>query len=101
MAEVKWTDHALDNLNEITEYISKDSVRYAEITALKLFLAPVILERHPSVGRIVPEFKMKTIRQLIEGNYRIIYRIVTADEIHIIAIHHVKRKLSSRIIRRK
>ncbi len=100
MAEVKWTDEALDNLNEIAEYISKGSIRYAEITAAKLFSRTDILEQHPLIGRVVPEFSDKTIRQLIEGNYRIIYRVISEAEIHVIAVHHAKRRLTRRTIRR-
>ncbi len=99
MAEVKWTTQALNNLNEIAEYISKDSLRYAEITAEKLFASTDVLEQHPTIGRVVPEFKIKSIRQLIEGDYRIIYRIVSEDEIHVIAVHHVRRILTRGVIR--
>jgi len=99
MVEVKWTDQALKNLSEIAEYISKDSVRSAEITAAKLFSAPDILAQHPAIGRVVPEFNIKSIRQLVQGNYRIIYRVVSENEIHVLALHHIKRKLTRKIIR--
>ncbi len=98
MAEVKWTDRALNDLNEIAEYISKDSIRYAEITAEKLFARPDVLSQHPLIGTVVPEFNNRTIRQLLEGSYRIIYRIVSEDEIHVIAVHHSKRRLTRKII---
>lgn len=32
MAEVKWTETALSDMDEIGDYIAKDSVRYAELT---------------------------------------------------------------------
>ena len=50
MAEVKWTDQALVDLNDIGDYISKDSVRYAEITVQKLFYSTEILESQPFAG---------------------------------------------------
>jgi len=33
------------------------------------------LERLPESGKIVPEFGQNSIRELIEGNYRVIYKI--------------------------
>ena len=32
MVEIIWTDTAIENLNDIAEYISKDSIKYAELT---------------------------------------------------------------------
>jgi len=32
MVQVKWTDSALKNLDDIGDYIAKDSLKYAEIT---------------------------------------------------------------------
>ena len=50
MAEVIWTESALSDLNDIGEYISKDSIRYAELTVIKLFESPDILELNPLAG---------------------------------------------------
>ena len=74
MAEVIWTDNAIEDLNDIGEYIAKDSERYAEITVLKLFSSVDILETHPKKGFMVPEFRDESIRQIIVGNYRIVYQ---------------------------
>lgn len=55
MAEVIWSGTALEDLNDIGDYIAKDSVRYAEITVDLLFSRPDALEDYPTMGRIVPE----------------------------------------------
>jgi toxin ParE1/3/4 len=39
------------------------------------------------MGRVVPELGIETIREVILGNYRIIYRI-QEDEVQVITIHH-------------
>jgi len=72
MAEVIWSDSAIQDLNDIGEYISKDSEKYAEITVSQLFSSTDILEDHPKAGKIVPEFEIESIRELILGNYRIV-----------------------------
>ena len=35
MVEITWIQWAIDDLNEIAEYISKDSPRYADLTVDK------------------------------------------------------------------
>jgi plasmid stabilization system protein ParE len=50
------------------------------------------LENNPQSGRVVPEFGKEDIRELIVGNYRIIYRI-QMDFVGIARIHHSSRLL--------
>ncbi len=93
MVEVRWTHLAIDDLNEIGEYIAKDSRRYAEITVQELFDTTEILEQTPKAGRIVPEFNKPHLRELIQGNYRIIYKIINTKTVDILTIHHAKRNI--------
>ncbi|WP_370087550.1 type II toxin-antitoxin system RelE/ParE family toxin [Ekhidna sp.] len=95
MAEVVWTSNALTDLSEIGEYIATDSPKYAELTVSKLYHKVEVLLTHPRVGRIVPEMELENLRELIEGNFRIIYEIIN-DNIFILTVHH-----SSRILKLK
>jgi toxin ParE1/3/4 len=95
MAEVMWTDTAIQDLNDIAEYIAKDSVRYAEITTEELFYATDILERYPNAGSKVPEFDNESVRQLVRGSYRIIYKIINHQRIDILTVHNCARLLSN------
>ena len=61
----------------------------------RFFAAIEILETNLKIGRIVPELKNNSIRELLLGNYRIIYRIVKIDLVDILTIHHSKRLLSN------
>ena len=88
MAEINWTPFALEDLQSIYNYISKDSISYADRLVDKLVNSVDILEGHPEIGRIVPEFENEAIRELIEGNYRIIYKILSITEVAIIRVHH-------------
>ena len=45
------------------------------------------LSKFPQSGRIVPEFKKEDIRELIHGNYRIIYQ-VCKTKIEILTVRH-------------
>ena len=88
MVEVKWTDFAIQNLNEIGDYIEKKSyTSYAS--------------RFPLAGRMVPEFQDTTIRELIRMNhYRIVYRVVNESRIDILTVHHSARILHASILTR-
>ena len=46
---------------------------------------------------MVDEFNNSTIRELIEGNYRIIYRIINETEVNILMVHHGARDLVRRL----
>jgi len=96
MVKINWTDRAINDLQDIADYIARDSIRYAQLTVDKLFNHPAILIDKPDLGRIVPEFEDETIRELIKGNYRIIYRKVTEFRIDIITVHHCARLLNNK-----
>lgn len=91
MVKVVWTDSAIYDLNEIGEYIAKDSERYAQITVERLFNSVDILEEHPRSGKMVLEFENDKIRELIRINFRIVYHIVDEYRIDIISVHRCER----------
>jgi addiction module RelE/StbE family toxin len=93
MAEIIWTDHALDDVNEIADYIAEDSLKYAIITIESFFERTQILKKNLQSGRMVPEMQEENIRELIEGNYRIIYKIISETRIEILTVIHGARLL--------
>lgn len=95
MAKIVWTETALSDLDNIGEYISKDSAKYAELTVLELFQSVDILETHPYAGFKVSEFKVESIRQIVYGNYRVIYEIIDDFRIDILTVHHCSRLISN------
>lgn len=92
MAQVSWTDQALEDLKAICLFIARDSKRIAEMFADKIFLATDRLENFPLSGRIVPELNRKEIREIIHGNYRVIYRVL-GNKVEILTVHHGARLL--------
>ena len=93
MVKIIWTDRAIHDLDNIGEYIAKDSPRYASLTVERLFHSADILETQPKLGRIVPEFDDDTIRELIYKSYRIVYKIIDNYRIDVLTIHHSARQL--------
>ncbi len=93
MAQVVWSERAVADLEQIGSYIAKDSVRYAQMVVGKLFSRTEILKTNPQLGRMVPEFANSTIRELIEGSYRIVYQMDSSqDTVQIITVHHSKKE---------
>lgn len=95
MAEIRWTDLALSDIENIAEFIAKDSETYARIQVERFFEETEILVSFPLSGRIVPELKDKNIREIVFGSYRIIYRIFSKEYVDIITIHHSSRLIKN------
>lgn len=93
MVKISWTDQAIQDLNDIGEYISNDSGRYAKEVVQTLYESIQLLESYPKAGKIVPEYNLSHLRELVRYNYRIVYRIVDKFRIDIITIHHSARLL--------
>lgn len=93
MAEVTWTQQALDDLEAVCLYIARDAPGYATVFAERAFRAVAHLAQFPRAGRVVPEIHHDDIREVILQSYRIIYR-VRLDEVEILTIHHGARLLN-------
>jgi plasmid stabilization system protein ParE len=90
--EVIWTKQALQKLNKFVDYIAQDDVVIAEKWALKLIEKTDQLIEQPKPGRIVPEYNESNLRELIFGNYRLIYRIrENENTIYIQTVWHVRQ----------
>jgi plasmid stabilization system protein ParE len=92
MAEVRWTPQAADDAEAITDFIAADSPQYASLFAIDVLAAVDRLAVFPRSGRIVPELNDPDIREVILGNYRIVYRI-RPDLIEILTVYHGARLL--------
>ncbi|MCF8456244.1 MAG: type II toxin-antitoxin system RelE/ParE family toxin [Bacteroidales bacterium] len=88
---------AKTDLKEIYDYISSDSKRYARLQVDRIKERTQILKSFIEIGKIVEEIDKPDIRELIEGNYRIIYRVVNLNRIDILMVHHGARDLARRI----
>ena len=60
MAKIRWTVGARRDLHEIINYIADDSPAYAINFAERIILAVDRLETFPKLGRIVPEYQIRT-----------------------------------------
>ncbi|WP_022666086.1 type II toxin-antitoxin system RelE/ParE family toxin [Desulfospira joergensenii] len=87
-----WSPLALDKASEIVDYISLDNPSAAKRWLNTVFEKVEQLISSPEFGRIVPEISDKHFREIIYGNYRIIYHHEPTT-ISILTIRHGKQIL--------
>jgi addiction module RelE/StbE family toxin len=90
--KVVWSPIAIDRITEIAEYISSDNPKAADKWVRTIFTKVKRLARFPRSGRMVPESKRSDIREILYGNYRIIYRI-RENQIAVLTVRHGKQIL--------
>src|SRR6185437_1378714 len=71
--KVAWAQEAQERLQEIEDFISRNSPEMAVRLIEKLLERGDRLASFPRAGRRVPELDSQDIREVIEGNYRIVY----------------------------
>ena len=91
MNALHWTERAQVDLAAIQAFIAADSPAYAKIVVRRLISAVDPLRDFSNLGRAVAEFPDASIREVVLRPYRIVYRIVSSDLIHILTIHHSAR----------
>lgn len=96
MATVTWTEPALRDLVGVSSFIARNSPSYAQKMATRILRAARRLTKQPQIGWIVPEFELESIREILVGSYRIIYR-VDGDCCFIVAVIHGSRPLPREI----
>jgi addiction module RelE/StbE family toxin len=89
---IRWSPLAVERAAEIAEYISRDNPTAAKKWVDTVFSKVEQLKSFPESGRIVPEINNKNFRELIYGNYRIIYRF-EKTQVSILTIRHGKQIL--------
>jgi plasmid stabilization system protein ParE len=92
--KIKWSPRAASNLEEICNYIAKDSEHYASLFAKKVNNIVRSIPQFPKSGRIVPEYDNENLRERIYESYRIVYRL-KGEIIEIVAICHGAKPLDS------
>jgi toxin ParE1/3/4 len=88
---VVWTEQAFLRLAEIEDFVSRDNPQAAVKLVTRLIDKAGALTKFPQMGRQVPEIPGSDLRELIDGNYRIVYRI--RKNVEIITVFEAHRLL--------
>ena len=99
MAQVRWSLTAGNDLQEIEDFIARDSVLHAITFVDRIVESAETLLKTPQVGRMIPEFNRSDLRELIFRGYRIVY-LLQNNEILILRVVHGARDLPA-LVRRE
>jgi len=97
MAQVIWTEPALENLNELAEYIALSNPKAARALVKNIFAAVERLDTFPLSGRIPEEIKEFAYRELIVNPCRIVYKIQKED-VYILYVLRQEREVRRYIV---
>ncbi len=90
MTEVIWAPQAILDVEAIRAHVARDSPHYADLLVERLLAAVERLTDNPRSGRVVPELGDESIREVIHGHYRIVYRL-RHDLVEIATVFHGAR----------
>ena len=90
--KVVWTESAWRDLEEVTDYIAKDSSHYAAAFIREAREAARTLAYLAERGRVVPELNDQSTRELFVRSYRLIYQ-VAEQVVYVLGFIHGARDL--------
>ncbi len=93
---VVWSPEAVEDVEAIAEYISRDSEFYAKAVVSRLLEEARSLAGFPLRGRTVPELEDETIRERFVYSYRLVYR-VQRPTVTVVAVVHGARLLRATV----
>ena len=90
-ARIVWSPLALLRAGEAADFIARDDPAAAARWARGLFDAVKTLSAHARRGRVVAELSREEIRELVYGDYRVIYR-VSSRRVEVLTVRHGRRR---------
>jgi toxin ParE1/3/4 len=79
MGQVIWSPSSLEDIEQVAQFISRDSSDQAALFVGRLIEATDRLASVPLSGRVIPEIGLPDCREIIYGAYRIMYRLECGD----------------------
>ncbi|MDP3684796.1 MAG: type II toxin-antitoxin system RelE/ParE family toxin [Ignavibacteria bacterium] len=90
--KIVWSPLAVERLEAVFEYISNDNLAAAQKMVDRILKRVDSLAIFPERGRKVPEANREEIREVFEGEYRLIYRF-SSKKIFVLTIRNFKQLL--------
>ncbi len=91
-----WSPEAVEDIESIAAYISRDSVNYARAVVSRIVSTAESIPENPELGRVVPEIRQPEFRERLVHKYRVIYRI-EKQRILVAAVIHGSRLLEPQV----
>ncbi|MDJ0765483.1 MAG: type II toxin-antitoxin system RelE/ParE family toxin [Myxococcota bacterium] len=93
MARLIWTEPALQDLEEIAEYIALDKPLAAKKLVKNVFKKIERLEAHPRSGRRPSELEGTSYREVVVAPCRIFYRVEDNDVVYVLYVMRGEQQL--------
>ena len=90
--KIRWSPLAIARVSEIAEYVARDDPAAAARWVEAVFARVKQTHDFARSGRFVPEVPRRDLRELVFGNYRIIYRL-DARYASILTVRHFRQIL--------
>ncbi|PWK48624.1 type II toxin-antitoxin system RelE/ParE family toxin [Pleionea mediterranea] len=97
MAQIKWTEPALEDLNDIAEYIALDKPVAAKKLVQKIFKSVKRLKDFPKSGKVPDDLRDSRYREIVVGPCRVFYR-VEPNTVFILYVMRSERALRNFIL---
>ncbi len=101
MAQIVWTEPALNDLDAIADYIALENPTAAAELVRRIFAHVEQLEAHPESGSKPPELGRSRYRQIVEPPCRVFYRF-DGEKVFVLYVMRTEQLLRhDRLIARK
>lgn len=97
MAEIIWTDPAIDDLNNIAEYIAISNESAARKLVAEVFKITERLSEFPASGRIPAEISDLGYREVVVPPCRVFYK-VEGDNVYILFVFRQEQDVRQYIL---
>src|SRR5262245_63716382 len=89
---LEWSPRGLQRVREIAEHTDQDDPSAAEEWLQELFRILERVVKFPASGRVVPEVGKPELREVLHGEYRVVYRRTT-KRVSVLTIRHGRQLL--------
>lgn len=89
---VEWTDRALADLRDVRESRAELSPDSADRLSAAILKRTRQLGAFPRSGRVIPEFQVESLRELLEDEFRVLYEIYP-DRVEVFGVVSARRQL--------
>ena len=90
--KIQWATEAINNLNEIHNYISRDSVFYADKTVDNIYVSVSKLSKYPEIGTPLTIKTPFLLRRILIKSFRVVY-LYHNNTIFIVMVERQKKLL--------
>lgn len=91
--KIVWSPLAIEQVKDIANYIALDKVPATQSWIEEVFDSVKRLEEFSESGRKVPEIDRENIREIVNGNYRVIYKIEN-NKVLVLTVKNYRQQLN-------